>query len=86
MNFMQLLFPPFFAITVLLNYIVPSKYRYLVIFFASYIFYGYGDWKLLIVLATVTLLTYFGGYFIGKYKKRSIFRFFSGQTWQYCLF
>jgi len=76
MNFMQLLFLPFFAITVLLNYIVPSKYRYWVIFFASYIFYGYGDWKLLTVLATVTLLTYFGGYFIGKYKKRSIFRLF----------
>lgn len=78
MSFTELLFIPFFVITVLLNYIVPSKYRYWVIFVASYIFYGYGDWKLLIVLATVTMLTYFGGCILEKHKKRSLFRLFFG--------
>lgn len=76
MNFTELIFLPFLAITVILNYIVPSRYRYWVLFVAGYVFYGYGDWKLLFVLAIVTLLTYFGGCVLEKHKKKGLFRLF----------
>lgn len=76
MSYTELIFLPFLAITVILNYAVPSKYRYWVLFIASYIFYGYGDLKLLVVLMVVTLLTYCGGRVLDKHKNRSIFRLF----------
>ncbi len=76
MSFTELVFLPFLVITIILYYIIPSNFRYWLIFAVSYIFYGYGDLKILVVLAVVTLLTYSGGRVLEKHKQKSLFRMF----------
>ena len=76
MSFTELIFIPFFLITVVLYYAIPSKYRYLVILCASYIFYGLNDFKLLAILVLVTGITYIGGRVLNCHKKKSLFRLF----------
>lgn len=76
MSFTDLLFIPFFIITIILYYAVPSKYRYLVILCASYVFYGYNDFNLLAVLVLVTGITYIGGRVLNHHKKKGLFRLF----------
>ena len=76
MSFTELNFIPFLVVTLTLNYLFPPKYRYIVIFAASYYFYGLGDISIVKVLVIVTALTYIGGLILEKYKKKSIFRVF----------
>ena len=76
MSFTELIFIPFFVITLALYYLVPSKYRYIVIFAASYVFYGFGNPKIVLVLAVVTVLTYIGGLVLEKNKRKAVFRLF----------
>ncbi len=76
MRFTEWLFVPFFVITVALYYLVPSKYRYVIIFAASYVFYGFRNPENILVLAVVTILTYIGGQILERNKRKVIFRLF----------
>lgn len=68
MNFLSLTFMIFCTIFLLVFFIVPKKYRYLVILLGSYIFYGYGNPSVLLFLVVTTLITYIGGLLIDKKK------------------
>lgn len=61
MNYISLAFFAFIILFLILYYAVPQKYRYIVIFAGSYIFYGYADIRLLLVLMSITAVTYLGG-------------------------
>ena len=76
MSFIDFSFIPFILIVIAIYYLVPSRYRYLVMLVASYIFYGFNNPKIVVILACVTGLTYLGGIVLDKYKRKSIFRFF----------
>lgn len=57
------------AIVFFTYYIVPIKYRYIVLLVASYAFYTAYDIRYTAVLVCVTLITYFSAYFMKKQKK-----------------
>lgn len=62
----------FFIITLIIYYIIPTKYRYLVLLIASYIFYGYSNLKYIWLLIFITILSYFFGYIINKKNSQKI--------------
>ena len=64
MNYLSLSFYAFFILFFLIYYIIPQRYRYIVIFLGSWLFYGYSDPKILSVLLAVTIVTYLGGLII----------------------
>lgn len=76
MNYLSLSFFCFIPLFLILYYIVPQKYRYIVITAGSYIFYGFADIRLLIVLMSVTVLTYIGGIILQKKKTRAVYALF----------
>lgn len=76
MNYLSLIFFGFIPLFLVIYYIVPQKCRYIVIAIGSYIFYGFADFRLLIVLMSVTVLTYIGGLFLQKKKTRAVYALF----------
>ena len=66
MNYISIVFLGFLALVVTIYYILPAKFRYLVIFLGSYIFYGFGHPTMLITLAGLTFISYIGGLVIEK--------------------
>ena len=60
----------------MIYYLVPQKYRYIVILVGSYIFYGYGNYGLLLLLLTTTVITYLGGAVLEKFPRRSFLLLF----------
>lgn len=68
MNFLNLGFYAFIVVFFTIYYIVPNKYRYIVIFAGSYFFYGYSNPKLLIILVIATIISYAGGWLIPKFN------------------
>ncbi len=66
MNFLNLVFYVFILLFLAVYYVVPNKYRYIVIFIGSYVFYGYSDPQILIVLIIASLISYAGGWLIQK--------------------
>ncbi len=76
MNYLSLTFFIFLPLFMVLYYIVPQKYRYIAITAGSYIFYGFADFRLLIVLISVTVLTYIGGIVLHKKKTRAVYAIF----------
>ena len=77
MNYLNLIFYAFFPVVFLVYYIVPGRYRYIVICIASWVFYGYADPKLLAVLALISLISWLGGWIIPKSRyKRSVYALF----------
>lgn len=73
MNYISLAFFAFISLFLILYYAVPQKYRYIVIFVGSYIFYGYADVRLLLVLFAITIITYLGGLITEKKNNRLAF-------------
>ncbi len=70
MNFNSIEFLIFYPIVVLLNYLVPRKYRYIPLLIASLYFYiSQGGISVLLILTT-TAISYLSGIFIEKYPKR----------------
>ena len=77
MNFLSVEFLAFIIVFVLIYYAISPKYRYLVLLAGSYIFYGWVDYKILLVLILTTILTYVGGNVISNgYRKKSYMFFF----------
>ena len=70
MNFTSLAFFIFLPIVLLLHYLLPHRFRYLVLLIASYFFYAYlNPWLLALIIST-TLLTYLCALGIEKKEKR----------------
>ncbi len=70
MNFNSIEFLVFYPIVVLLNYITPTRYRYVPLLLASLYFYiSQGGWSVLLILTT-TVISYFSGVFMEKYPKK----------------
>ncbi len=76
MNYLSVVFFCFIPAFFLVYYLIPVKYRYIAITIGSYIFYGYSDVRLLIVLVAVTGITYVGGYVLQKKRTKGIYALF----------
>ena len=76
MNFISLKFLLFFVVLFAIYYIFPKKYRYIVIFIGSYIFYGSYSIKFLAILTVTTVITYLGGLLLEKKPSRGIYVIF----------
>lgn len=71
MNFVSLTFLIFLAIVLVLYYILPQKTRWILLLIASYLFYGWWNYKLLALIIFTTLVAYFCGIFISRTNKKS---------------
>lgn len=76
MNYMSLVFYAFICIFLIIYYMIPQKYRYIVVAVGSYIFYGYANIRMLIALLAITIFTYIGGLLIEKKKSKAIYVLF----------
>lgn len=59
----------FFAATMLIYFIVPLKFRNLVLLITSLIFYGWGEPLYVFLMIGTILIDYFCGFFVGKYRE-----------------
>ncbi len=73
MNFLSLKFLGFLLVFFVIYYIVPSKFRYIVIFLGSYLFYGIGHPSMLITLVGLTLVSYLGARIIEKKHSKAAY-------------
>ncbi len=76
MNYLSLIFFGFMPLFLIIYYIVPQKCRYIVITIGSYFFYGFTDLRLLLILTSVTVLTYIGGIILQNKKTRAMYALF----------
>lgn len=76
MNYLSIVFFAFIIVFISVYYIIKPQYRYIAIFIGSYIFYGYANVKMLLVLAFITFISYTGGLLIeknGEHGKTAIY-------------
>ncbi|MDD4200807.1 MAG: MBOAT family protein [Eubacteriales bacterium] len=66
MAFTSLNFLLFAAITISLYYIIPVKYKWMVLLIASYAFYLISSPKTFVFVLATTVITFFGGLYIGN--------------------
>ena len=62
----------FLPIVIAIYFITPKKMRNLILFFASMIFYFYGEPKYIFLMLAEILIAYIGAILIDKYKKKSL--------------
>ena len=60
----------FFIVVVLINYILPQKYRYIWLLVSSYYFYGNWDAKYTLLMFVITAVTYICGVLIERCRER----------------
>ncbi|MET3730119.1 D-alanyl-lipoteichoic acid acyltransferase DltB (MBOAT superfamily) [Fictibacillus halophilus] len=70
MTFISIEFLLFLAITVLLNYIIPHRLRWILLLVASYVFYASLSIQFILLLLISTAFTYFTGIFIEKQETK----------------
>ncbi|MBH0158102.1 MBOAT family protein [Fictibacillus sp. 5RED26] len=70
MTFISIEFLLFLAITVLLNYIIPHRLRWVLLLVASYVFYASLSIQFILLLLISTAFTYFTGIFIEKQETK----------------
>ena len=85
MSFNSLVFLIFLVVVLILYYVLPHQYRWIMLLTASYIFYGYWEWTLIFLILTTTLVSYFAGIVIHKTAKQSLKTFFLVLTLVVCL-
>ena len=66
MTFNTFLFYPFFTAIVIVNYLLPTKWRWIWLLIASYVFYVFSDIRYALVLITCTCFSYIAGRLIAK--------------------
>lgn len=76
MSFLNIFFYVFLTGFLVLYFITPCKYKYVVIAVGSYVLYGFTNIKMLSVLVVVTLITYMGGLVLEKRNKRIVLAVF----------
>ena len=62
----------FLPIVIILYFIMPKKFKNIVLFFASMLFYFYGEPKYIFLMIAEILIAYIGGLLIKKYKNKKI--------------
>ncbi|WP_137791402.1 MBOAT family O-acyltransferase [Bacillus sp. E(2018)] len=70
MTFISIEFLLFLAITVLLNYSIPHRFRWVLLLVASYVFYASLSIQFILLLLISTAFTYFTGIFIEKQETK----------------
>ncbi|MDM5318154.1 MBOAT family O-acyltransferase [Fictibacillus sp. b24] len=70
MTFISIEFLLFLAITVLLNYLIPHRLRWVLLLVASYVFYASLSIQFILLLLISTAFTYFTGIFIEKQETK----------------
>ena len=70
MNFISISFFIFLPIVLLLFWLVPNKYRYLVLILGSYFFYSFLNYWLILLILFTTLISYLGARGIEKYQNK----------------
>lgn len=76
MNFISITFLVFFPVFFCIYYLVPKKYRYVVLAIGSYIFYGWGNIGVLLILLLTTVITYIGGGILARHRSKRIYALF----------
>lgn len=76
MNYLSLVFIIFLISFTFIYYLLKPNHRYIALFIGSYIFYGYANLYMLLVLIVVTTISYIGGLVLEKHKQRSLYMFF----------
>ncbi|MET0533089.1 MAG: hypothetical protein ABW171_02600, partial [Steroidobacter sp.] len=66
MIFNSFIFWAFFAVVLLLYWRLPLRGQNQLLLVASYIFYGYWDWRYLFLLAASTIVDYYIGYYLER--------------------
>ena len=59
----------FLTVTLIAYFIVPKKFRMLVLFIVSFLFYGWGEPKYIIIMVISICSAYGFGFLIGKYRE-----------------
>ena len=59
----------FLTVTLIAYFIVPKKFRMLVLFIVSFLFYGWGEPKYMIIMVISICSAYGFGFLIGKYRE-----------------
>ncbi len=70
LSFVSITFLFFFPIVFLLYCAVPTRFKYLLLLGASYLFYSYWDWRYLPLLLVSTLIDYYCAQKMGECKTR----------------
>lgn len=72
MNFNSLIFIIFFPVVLLLYWLLPHRFRWILLLAASYYFYmSWNPWLIFLILA-ITLISYLSGLFISKSEKKAV--------------
>lgn len=72
MIFNSLEFLIFLPVVFLIYWILPKKIRYIFLLLASYVFYGFWNWKLLGLILTTTLVSFLMAILIRMSKKKGV--------------
>ena len=70
MLFNSIEFLIFLPIVFCLFWIIPKKYRWVILLIASYVFYMWWNWKLVFLILFTTLISYLCGIFLTKYNQK----------------
>lgn len=76
MNLISLSFYLFYIVLAVVYYLVPKRFRYMLIFVGSYIFYGWANINILPILIATTSITYVGGLLINRNKAKWLYYVF----------
>lgn len=74
MTFNSWQFLLFLPITIILNFLLPHKFRWIILLIASYVFYCFWNPALIFLILTTTLVSYVGAIVIEKSNKKPIKR------------
>ena len=85
MNFNSVQFLVFLPVVLILHWLLPHKYRWMLLLAASYYFYMSWNASLVFLIAGTTLVSYLAGLAVERAQKRSTKRFFLVLTLVVCL-
>ena len=74
MSFISLSFLVLVVIVVAVYYFLPQKFRWVLLLFASCVFYAYFNFYLIFLLASTVVTSYLAGLIIGKAQKKTLKR------------
>ena len=63
----------FLPVLIIIYFIMPKKFKNIILFLASMIFYFYGEPKYILLMILEILIAYIGGILIKKYKNKKMF-------------
>lgn len=70
MSILSVKFLVFFCVLILGYYLIPAKFRWIVLLVGSYAFYAMGNWKWLFLILFTTVQTFFAARLLGEINRR----------------